>query len=427
MDSTTLYRFFQECNGVSTDTRQLSEGNLFFCLRGENFNGNRFAQNALDAGAKYVVYDDLNFKPESSKALFVKNSLTALQELAKHHRKQFDIPVIGLTGSNGKTTTKELMYAVLSQKFNVLATLGNLNNHIGVPLTLLNIRSTTEIALIEMGANHRNEIAFLAELAHPNLGYITNFGKAHLEGFGGLEGVVLGKSELYTFLKETNGKALINGEDEKQLKQSNGLPQIIFSTNNEGAINLRNSTTTEGYCVVHYKDLDMPSNLTGEYNFGNINAAVALGALFELSAQQIQQGIVSYTPNNNRSQWKTTTRNRLLLDAYNANPTSMLAALNAFSSQKNKGEIVILGDMLELGEYSNEEHQSIVDHLIKLSFEEVYLVGNYFSSTNYPKKFKVYETITEVANALKISPLLGKKILLKGSRGIALEQLLDQL
>ena len=427
MEIARLYRYFKDCNGVSTDTRKLNVGSLFFCLRGENFNGNRFAQNALDAGAKYVIYDDENFKPESGKALFVENSLIALQKLARFHREQLDIPVIGLTGSNGKTTTKELIYAVLSQKFNVLATHGNLNNHIGVPLTLLRINSTTEIALIEMGANHRGEIEFLSEIARPTLGYITNFGKAHLEGFGGVEGVVLGKSELYTFLKKTNGNALVNDEDEKQLQQSKGLNQIVFGTKQDGALHMHNSTNKAGFCVVHSNGMDMASNLTGAYNFSNLNAAVALGSFFELSPQQMQQGIANYTPSNNRSQWKTTAKNRLLLDAYNANPTSMMAALNAFSSSNNVGKVVILGDMLELGEYSNAEHQSIVEQLEKLCFEEVFLVGPYFNTTNYPENFNVFKTTPDVSVELKKHPLKGKTILLKGSRGIALEQLLDQL
>ena len=427
MEIARLYHYFKTCNGIATDTRKLNPGSLFFCLRGENFNGNRFAQDALDAGAKYVVYDDEEFKPESEHALLVENSLVALQELARHHREQLDIPVIGLTGSNGKTTTKELIYAVLSQKFEVLATEGNLNNHIGVPLTLLRINDSTEVALIEMGANHRGEIAFLSEIARPTLGYITNFGKAHLEGFGGIEGVVLGKSELYTFLKKTKGKALVNGEDEKQLKQSKGLNQIIFGTQQDKALQMHNSTNEAGFCVVHSKDKDMTSNLTGDYNFSNLNAAVAMGVYFELSSKQIQQGIASYIPNNNRSQWKKTKKNRLLLDAYNANPSSMTAALTAFSSSINTGKVVILGDMLELGEYSIAEHQSIVDQLAKLNFEEMYLVGPFFQSTKYPENFKVFTETSQLSIALKKRNLEGKTILLKGSRGIALEQLLDQL
>ena len=427
MEIARLYHYFKACNGIATDTRKLNPGSLFFCLRGENFNGNRFAQDALDAGAKYVVYDDEEFKPESEHALLVENSLVALQELAQHHREQLDIPVIGLTGSNGKTTTKELIYAVLSQKFEVLATEGNLNNHIGVPLTLLRINDSTEVALIEMGANHRGEIAFLSEIARPTLGYITNFGKAHLEGFGGIEGVVLGKSELYTFLKKTKGKALVNGEDEKQLKQSKGLNQIIFGTQQDKALQMHNSTNEAGFCVVHSKDKDMTSNLTGDYNFSNLNAAVAMGVYFELSSKQIQQGIASYIPNNNRSQWKKTKKNRLLLDAYNANPSSMTAALTAFSSSINTGKVVILGDMLELGEYSIAEHQSIVDQLAKLHFEEMYLVGPFFQSTKYPENFKVFTETSQLSIALKKRNLEGKTILLKGSRGIALEQLLDQL
>ena len=336
MNIPDLYHYFLKSTGVSTDSRTLEKGNLFFCLKGENFNGNQFIQNALDGGASFVVYDDKKFTPESSNAIYVENSLVALQALAKHHRNQFDIPVLGLTGSNGKTTTKELINAVLSQNFEVMATHGNLNNHIGVPLTLLRIKSSTQIAIIEMGANHREEIAFLSELARPTLGYITNFGKAHLEGFGGEEGVIKGKSELYAFLKLNDGKALVNGDDEKQLLQSRELNRFVFGKNATVDLQLTINTNENGFCVVHVNEVEMPSQLTGEYNFGNLNAAVAFGVFFELSLNQIKKGIVSYAPTNNRSQWKSTLKNRLLLDAYNANPTSMLAALNAFVKVKGK-------------------------------------------------------------------------------------------
>ena len=427
MNIPDLYHYFLKSTGVSTDTRTLEKGNLFFCLKGENFNGNQFIQNALDGGASFVVYDDKKFIPESSNVIYVENSLVALQALAKHHRNQFDIPVLGLTGSNGKTTTKELINAVLSQNFEVMATHGNLNNHIGVPLTLLRIKSSTQIAIIEMGANHREEIAFLSELARPTLGYITNFGKAHLEGFGGEEGVIKGKSELYAFLKLNDGKALVNGDDEKQLLQSRELNRFVFSKNATVDLQLTNATNENGLCVVHVNEVEMPSQLTGEYNFGNLNVAVAFGVFFELSLNQIKKGIVSYSPTNNRSQWKSTLKNRLLLDAYNANPTSMLAALNAFAKVKGENKVVILGDMLELGMYSASEHQSIVEHVMNLELSTVFLVGPAFSATRYPSNFKSFKATHEVKTYLEKHALEEATILLKGSRGIALEQLLDLL
>ncbi|MGB1444642.1 MAG: UDP-N-acetylmuramoyl-tripeptide--D-alanyl-D-alanine ligase [Flavobacteriaceae bacterium] len=427
MNIPDLYHYFLKSTGVSTDTRTLEKGNLFFCLKGENFNGNQFIQNALDGGASFVVYDDKKFTPKSSNAIYVENSLVALQALAKHHRNQFDIPVLGLTGSNGKTTTKELINAVLSQNFEVMATHGNLNNHIGVPLTLLRIKSSTQIAIIEMGANHREEIAFLSELARPTLGYITNFGKAHLEGFGGEEGVIKGKSELYAFLKLNDGKALVNGDDEKQLLQSRELNRFVFGKNATVDLQLTINTNENGFCVVHVNEVEMPSQLTGEYNFGNLNAAVAFGVFFELSLNQIKKGIVSYSPTNNRSQWKSTLKNRLLLDAYNANPTSMLAALNAFAKVKGENKVVVLGDMLELGPYCASEHQSIVEHVMDLELSAVFLVGPAFSATRYPSNFMAFKATHEIKAYLEKHAVEGATILLKGSRGIALEQLLDLL
>ena len=427
MKTADLYQYFLRCTGVSTDTRSRIEGNLFFCLTGENFNGNQFAQQALDKGAKYVVYDDENFSPNSANAIYVDDSLHALQELAKYHRKQFDIPIIGLTGSNGKTTTKELIKAVLTQKFNITATQGNLNNHIGVPLTLLNINSSTQIALIEMGANHLHEIAFLSALAHPTLGYITNFGKAHLEGFGSEEGVVRGKSELYSFLKLNKGVALINGNDQKQLEQSKELERLIFGEHKSAHFFVHNSTDEHGFCVVHFDSVDINSQLSGQYNYSNLNAAVAFGLYFELHPEQIKEGIEQYIPSNNRSQWKATQKNKVLLDAYNANPTSMHAALDSFAAMDKDNQVVILGDMLELGIYSAKEHQAIVDRVAELRFSVVMLIGDAFCRTDYPPTFNVFHSTKEAEQFLKDSPLKDTLVLLKGSRGIALEQLLDQL
>ena len=421
-----IHQVFLKCNGVSTDTRNLSKNTLFFCLKGENFNGNKFAKNAFEQGAAYVVYDDINYNPEHQKAILVEDSLKTLQALARFHRNKFDIPVIGLTGSNGKTTTKELIKCVLAQNFKILATEGNLNNHIGVPLSLLNIKESTEIALIEMGANHLKEIAFLANIAAPTMGYITNFGKAHLEGFGSLEGVIKGKSELYDYLRENKGITVVNGNDKKQMQQSEGLNRYIFGETKSAQNHLTNGINKEGYCTVQSGEITITSQLTGTYNFDNLNAAVTFGEFFEISLPDIQKGIASYSPTNNRSQWIKTKKNHILLDAYNANPTSMAAAIKSFIDVKAGAKLVILGDMLELGQYAQKEHQAIIDQLKKGGIDQAILVGPNFCATK-TEGFNTFENTTEAKYHLANQSILNHTVLIKGSRGIALEQLLDQL
>jgi len=421
-----IHQIFLQCSGVSTDTRKLSKNTLFFCLKGENFNGNKFAKNAFEKGAAYVVYDDIEYNPAHQNAILVKDSLETLQALARYHRNQFDIPVIGLTGSNGKTTTKELIKCVLAQNFEVLATQGNLNNHIGVPLSLLNIKESTEIALIEMGANHLKEIAFLANIAAPTMGYITNFGKAHLEGFGSLEGVVKGKSELYDYLKDHKGITIVNGNDKKQMQQSEGLNRYIFGQTKLAQNQLSNKINKDGFCTVEAGEITITSQLTGAYNFDNLNAAVTFGEFFEIPLSNIKKGIASYSPTNNRSQWIKTKRNRVLLDAYNANPTSMTAAIKSFVDVKANAKLVILGDMLELGQYAQKEHQAIIDQLIRGGIDQAILVGPLFCAS-HTEGFSIFETTAEAKNHLADQLIQDHTILIKGSRGIALEQLLDQL
>ena len=421
-----IHQVFLKCNGVSTDTRNLSKNTLFFCLKGENFNGNKFAKKAFEQGAAYVVYDDINYNPEHQNAILVEDSLNTLQALARFHRNQFDIPVIGLTGSNGKTTTKELIKCVLAQNFEVLATQGNLNNHIGVPLSLLNIKESTEIALIEMGANHLKEIAFLANIAAPTMGYITNFGKAHLEGFGSLEGEVKGKSELYDYLRKNKGMTVVNGNDKKQMQQSEGLNRYIFGKTKLAQNKLANGINKDGYCTIQTKKITITSQLTGAYNFDNLNAAVTFGEFFEIPLSDIQKGIASYSPTNNRSQWIKTKKNHILLDAYNANPTSMTAAIQSFIEVKTNPKLVILGDMLELGQYAQKEHQAIVDQLKKGGIDQAILVGPDFCASK-TEGFNAFENTTKAKDYLINQSILDHTILIKGSRGIALEQLLDQL
>lgn len=423
----TLHSHFLKSNGFSTDTRTLKKGELFFCLKGDNYNGNIFAQKAIEAGASYVVFDDLDYQPKADNAIYVTNSLACLQKLAAYHRKQFDIPVIGLTGSNGKTTTKELIHSVLSQHYSVHATKGNLNNHIGVPLTLLGINADTQIAVIEMGANHQKEIAFLSELAQPTLGYITNFGKAHLEGFGGINGVIKGKSELYDFLRESKGKVLVNDNDPLQVQQSKGLDIIMFGTKENNHYQIENSLDSNGYCIAHTEEIFIKSQLTGSYNFDNINATISLGKFFSLSLEQIKEGIEAYLPANNRSQWTKTEKNKVLLDAYNANPTSMKAAINAFAIHEATHKIVILGDMLELGDYATEEHQSFVGLVKAANFDAIILVGPLFSRTSKADGIHYFTSTLAAKKHIQNNPIEGSTLLIKGSRGIALEQLLDEL
>lgn len=426
MNIAEIHQLFLNCKGVSTDTRNLPANSLFFCLKGENFNGNKFARKALEQGAPYVIYDDIEHDPGHQNAILVEDSLNTLQDLAHFHRNQFNIPVIGLTGSNGKTTTKELIKNVLTQNFDVLGTHGNLNNHIGVPLSLLNIKESTEIALIEMGANHLEEIAFLSKIAAPTMGYITNFGKAHLEGFGSLEGVVKGKSELYDYLRENKGIAIVNGNDKKQMQQSEGLNRYIFGKGKLAQTQLANSINKNGYCTVHIGEANITSQLTGAYNFDNLNAAVTFGEFFEIQLTDIQKGIASFTPENNRSQWIKTKNNHILLDAYNANPTSMSAAIESFIDVTAKAKLVILGDMLELGQYTHEEHQAIIDQLKKGGIDHAILVGSHFCASK-TEGFSAFKNTAEAKNHLANQSILDHTILIKGSRGIALEQLLDQL
>lgn len=427
MDIKRIYDCFIASSGVTTDTRKNLAGSLFFCLSGPQFNGNDFAEEALKKGAAFVIGDDQKKLPNSEKIILVEDSLTALQDLARYHREKHAIPVVAITGSNGKTTTKALFTHVLQQKFNVLATLGNLNNHIGVPLTLLNLNSSTEIALIEMGANHQKEIEALAKIALPTHGYITNFGKAHLEGFGGVEGVIRGKSELYDFLRATKGTALVNANDAIQLKQSNGINQWTFSDKEQAKTTLTSKINEKGFCQSRWNDMVFESHLTGAYNQDNINAAIALGMMFGLTGAQIQKGIASYVPKNNRSQWIQTKKNKVLLDAYNANPSSMKAALSAFGKFPHEKKGVILGDMLELGTYAKKEHQATIAQIEEMNLDLVLLVGPLFQSVSQNENHLSFSSTKEAKMWIENEAVSDAALLIKGSRGIALEQLLDAL
>tara|TARA_B100000767_G_scaffold275771_1_gene315353 strand:- start:5242 stop:6531 length:1290 start_codon:yes stop_codon:yes gene_type:complete len=424
-----LYAYFLCSTGVATDTRKIKKGCFFFCLKGENFDGNTFAEEALTKGAMFVVIDDPKHQKNNRSYLLVQDSLKSLQELAHYHRIKFSIPVIGLTGSNGKTTTKELVNSVLSQQYKTTSTADNLNNHIGVPLTLLNISSKTQVALIEMGANHLEEIAFLCELAQPTLGYITNFGKAHLEGFGSLEGVINGKSEIYHFLKKNKGTALINKEDKKQSNLTKKQKTFSFGQSNKVDLHIKNKTLRLHKNIsIEVDGMEIKSGLKGNFNFTNIAAAAAFGFYFKVSIEKIKKGIEKYIPTNNRSQWCETDSNTLVLDAYNANPSSMRAALESFLETEKEGRLLILGDMLELGNFSEQEHQEIVDFIESKKIDQILLVGPEFKKTNSTAiNLKKFLTTDKVILYLKKTNYQNKTIFIKGSRGIALEVLKNYL
>ncbi len=399
---------------------------MFFALKGENFNGNMFTQEALDKGACTVIIDEEAFHKNNGDTILVENVLVTLQQLARHHRTYLDLPIISLTGSNGKTTTKELINAVLSQKFKTIATLGNLNNHIGVPLTLLRMDQETEIGIVEMGANHLGEIKMLCEIAEPNYGYITNFGKAHLEGFGSVDGVVQGKTELYQFLKKHNRKIFVNANDSKQMENSKDINRITFGT--EKADFHTQLSSTSDTVVIKFAGNEIRSNLVGVYNFANLAAAVAIGAYFKVDKTKIKAGIESYIPSNNRSQLIKKGSNTILMDAYNANPTSMMAALKNFKTTKGINKILFLGDMLELGTASEAEHQKIVDFVSTENFESVFFIGsNFYKTKTSSANINTYNTYDDLKEKLKENTPTNSTILIKGSRGLALERILELL
>lgn len=418
-----LYAIFLANPSISTDTRKIKEKDIFFALKGENFNGNTYTQKALDSGASYVVIDEEKYAL-NDKTILVDNVLKTLQDLANYHRKKCKAQVISLTGSNGKTTTKELINAVLSTSYRTIATKGNLNNHIGVPLTLLTIKPDTEIAIVEMGANHLNEIEFLCEIAEPDFGYITNFGKAHLEGFGGVEGVIKGKSELYDYLISSNKSVFLNADDPIQLEKLEGFTKKYgFSTTQTKYYNIE-LINAQPFVNLKVEDVEINSNLIGTYNFTNCCAAIIIGKYFNIELPKIKYAIEKYIPDNNRSQIINTKGHYIILDAYNANPSSMKVALENFHTLEKSNKILILGDMFELGNSSHEEHQIIANLASSLNFEEVILVGENFQLTDSNAitltNFNALKTYLEKYDLPEKST-----ILIKGSRGMALERVLE--
>jgi len=428
----TLYQHYLKHPVICTDTRNITPGCLFFALKGDNFDANTFAEKALTNGAAYAIIDNLAYKT-SNQCILVPDVLSTLQDLARHHRSQLNIPVIGLTGSNGKTTTKELIRAILSEKYKTFATKGNLNNHIGVPLSILSLTTDTDIAVIEMGANHQKEIEFLCSIALPTHGLITNVGMAHLDGFGGFEGVKKGKAELYGYLKSNHGIAFINRNNPYLLEMSAAadLDKVIYygteSTNTISGKLIKTDPLIEISWSDKKASYQTAVNLTGSYNFENILAAICIGVFFDVTPTAINKGLSGYFPNNNRSQITKTEYNTVICDFYNANPSSMSAALNNISLLTASKKTVIIGDMFELGPESAEQHDLIARQAEQLDLETLVFIGKYFYALKDKYKGNFFSTPAEAIAFLKTNPVKNNLVLLKGSRGMALEQLLPSL
>ena len=428
MNLIKLHDYFKNSSGVVIDSRKVIQDCFFIALRGENFDGNEFAEVALEKGAKCALVDRPEIANKNKRLILVDNTLKSLQELAQYHRKKLETKIIALTGSNGKTTTKELISCVLKKKFKTKATRGNLNNHIGVPLTLLDFDEKTEIGIVEMGANHKKEIDFLCQLTQPDIGLITNFGEAHLEGFGGIEGVIEGKSEIYQYFINTRGTIILNIDDPLQRKWMSYNPHYTYGEDPNADCCVKYLKRKHKPLTLTLEQKTIESQLHGEYNFSNIGAAVALGKFFDLNLEQIKAGINSYKSKNNRSQNILKGSNRIILDAYNANPSSMKASITSFvNNKKNKGS-VILGDMFELGKYAVTAHQKIINQLESTDVESILTVGEHFLKTqsNDPRVL-AFHTLDEIINYITQNPFVDTEILIKGSRGMTMEKLLDYL
>lgn len=421
MNTEQFYPLFLQSGNITIDSRKIQKNDIFFAFSGDNFNAAEFADEAISKGALAVIVEHQDFENTAENIFYARSTLEFLQELAVYHRKQLQIPVIGLTGSNGKTTTKELIHAVLSEKFSVQYTSGNLNNHIGVPLTILSIRSGHEMAVIEMGANHQREIELLCSISQPDFGYITNFGKAHLEGFGGFEGVIKGKSELYDYLISHQRTIVVNENDPVQAEKTKGYsPTVTFGKDTS---DYRFELVSEDHFVgLEYQDIKAVSKLTGEYNFTNLCAAVSLGLHFGIDFENIKKAIEHYTPTNMRSQVVKKEGRTLVLDTYNANPSSMIASLDNFITFEGS-KTIIIGDMLELGEESGKEHENILNYARGLGFNQIITVGKNFRQVN--SSATAFESTAELTEYLKLNGIRSENILLKGSRGIALEKSID--
>jgi UDP-N-acetylmuramoyl-tripeptide--D-alanyl-D-alanine ligase len=425
MDISKIYALFNKYKSVSIDTRSIKPNDIFFAIKGPNFDGNNFALQAIKTGASYVISDNPDISKKSDKIIYVENSIKALQKLANYHRRKLNTKIIAITGSNGKTTSKELILNVLKTKYKTTATKGNLNNHLGVPLSLLEINENTEFGIIEMGANHLNEIAQLCKIAEPSFGYITNFGNAHLEGFGSIEGVIKGKSELYNFLKNNKSLIFYNSENIIQTSLINNYKNTYTFGINSKSKCIINKSKSENTLNVSYQNKIIKSTIYGDYNFENICIAIAIGEYFEVDFKNIKKGIESYIPKNNRSQISLKNNNTIILDAYNANPTSMSLALESFKKTNYKNKMIILGDMFELGKDSNYYHQEITNSLEKINDSTIYIVGEYFCNTKHSDRIRSFSSSKELINNLSKTNVSNYSILIKGSRGMQLEKIIE--
>jgi len=429
MEISQLYRLFQKQGVVSTDTRKITRGSIFFALRGDTFDGSDFIEEALSKGAAYAISDSA--RVSGDKIIRVENSLATLQKLATYHRNSLGIKILAVTGSNGKTTTKELCRAVLSEKYSVYATEGNLNNHIGVPLTLLSMKNSTEVGIVEMGANHPGEISFLCSLAQPDYGLITNIGKAHLEGFGSIEAVAGAKGELFDYLIENKRIVIVNEGDIRIIKLVRANYENAVYYNGKHGIypgNIRDSLLLEFEAFISGKPVTIKTNLIGKYNIENVLAAFMVGISFGVSESSALRAIAEYKPSGHRSQLINTSRNRLFMDSYNANPSSMAVAIKEFLSANEKGKLMILGEMAEVGPSSADEHEEVVSMLQANGLkEEVIFVGKAFKSPAKNAGFMHFDTTDHLCSYFSKNPLNGKFILVKGSRINKLEKLLNYL
>ncbi|REG90466.1 UDP-N-acetylmuramoyl-tripeptide--D-alanyl-D-alanine ligase [Flavobacterium aquicola] len=425
MDINYIHNLFLKCTSVSIDTRKIDANSFFIAIKGDNFDANTFAEDALSKGASYVLIDNEDYFIDE-RTVLVEDSLASLQELAKYHRNYLKLPIIALTGSNGKTTTKELINTVLSRKFKIKATVGNLNNHIGVPLTLLSFNEETEIGIVEMGANHKKEIEFLCEIAQPDYGYITNFGKAHLEGFGGVEGVIQGKSEMYQYFLKNDKLVFVNFEDPIQVERSKSIKSFSFGVNNDKCDVNIDKVKADPFVSISYSGNSINTHLIGLYNANNINAAVTIGNYFGVKDEAIKEALENYIPENNRSQLITKGTNEIILDAYNANPSSMKVAIENFLLLEKANKTLFLGDMFELGNESLKEHKGVVDLLIDQNNIDCYFIGKDFYQNKVSKEnFFFFENFENFSEAVKNKKFDSNMILIKGSRGMALERTLE--
>jgi|TARA_B110000914_G_scaffold61093_1_gene53034 UDP-N-acetylmuramoyl-tripeptide--D-alanyl-D-alanine ligase len=427
MNIQKIHELFLLNNSVSIDTRNIKSNDIFFAINGPNFNGNKFALEAIKKGCSYVVSDELEVSKLSNKIVYVEDSVKALQELANYHRRTLNAKIIAITGSNGKTTSKEILLNVLKSKYNTIATKGNLNNHLGVPLTLLSMNKDTEIGIIEMGANHLKEIEALCKIAEPDYGYITNFGNAHLQGFKTIEGVIKGKSELYEYLKSNSKLIFYNSQNNTQSnvigEYTNSFSYGINANDDCQLTKVKSSDNIQ----VSYKNKTISSKIYGDYNFDNICIAIAIGDFYNIDFEDIKKGVENYLPDNNRSQITTKESNTIILDAYNANPTSMDLAIKSFEKLKHTNKVIIAGDMFELGEESNKYHQQIVNYLESTSNIEIFIVGVNFSKTNHSNKIKSLVTTDELITDLMKLKIKNSSILIKGSRGMELEKVIKYI